>query len=91
MTYHPHDQHDQHDPSRQVIIKDRVVVRDDTKISGATMLGALVAIVLVGGALVYAFSGDRDTAVSANTPAAERSAPDSTTGQGQRARAPKVQ
>ena len=33
----------------------RVIVRDDTNFSGATMFGALVAIVL-GSALVYAFA-----------------------------------
>ena len=60
-------------PPEQRVIKDKVVVRDDSKMSGATMLGALVALILIGGALMYAFSGDRQTAST--------SAPPATTGQ----------
>jgi len=54
------------------------------------MLGVLIAIVLAGGALVYALSGPHDTTASSfNALAPERS--DSTVGQGQRAPAPKAQ
>ena len=56
-------------PPEQRVIKDKVVVRDDSKMAGTTMLGALVALVLIGGALLYAFSGDRQTA-SINAPPA---------------------
>ena len=56
-------------PEQTRVIKDKVVVRDDSNMSGAVMLGALVAILLIGGALMYAFSGDRQT-VSTNTPPA---------------------
>ena len=61
------------------LIKDRVVVRDDCKLAGVTMLGVLVAIVLAGGALVYALSGPHDTTASFNAPTPERS--DGTVGQ----------
>ncbi len=86
MTDHLNDRSDPHKP---VVIKDRVVVRDDSKLAGVTMLGALVAIVLAGGALVYALSGPHDTTASVNAPTPERS--DATVGQGQRAPAPKAQ
>jgi len=80
---------DRDDPHKTVTIKDRVVVRDDSKLAGVTMLGVLVAIVLAGGALVYALSGPHDTTTSVNVPTPERS--DGTVGQGQRAPAPKTQ
>jgi hypothetical protein len=80
---------DRSDPHKTVVIKDRVVVRDDSHLAGVTMLGALVAIVLAGGALVYALSGPHDTTASFNAPTPERS--DATVGQGQRAPAPKAQ
>ena len=86
MTEHLNDQSDPHKP---LVIKDRVVVRDDSKLAGVTMLGALVAIVLAGGALVYALSGPHDTTASVTVPTPERS--DATLGQGQRAPAPKAQ
>ena len=87
MTEHLNDRSD---PHKTVVIKDRVVVRDDTRLAGVTMLGVLVAIVLAGGALVYALSGPHDTTASSfNAPTPERS--DSTVGQGQRAPAPKAQ
>ena len=86
MTEHLDDRSDPHKP---LVIKDRVVVRDDSKLAGVTMLGALVAIVLAGGALVYALSGPHDTTASVNAPTPERS--DATVGQGQRAPAPKAQ
>ena len=76
-------------PRKSVVIQDRVVVRDDSKLAGVTMLGVLVAIVLAGGALVYALSGPHDTTTSVTGPAPERS--DSTVGQGQRAPAPTAQ
>jgi hypothetical protein len=79
---------DQNDPRKSVVIQDRVVVRDDSKLAGVTMLGLLVAIVLAGGALVYALSGPHDTTTSVNVPTPERS--DSTVGQGQRAPVPKT-
>ena len=85
MTEHLNDRSDPHQP---LVIKDRVVVRDDSKLAGATMLGALVAILLAGGALVYALSGPHDT-TSVTAPTPERS--DATVGQGQRAPAPKAQ
>jgi hypothetical protein len=85
MTDHLNDRNDAH---KSVVIKDRVV-RDDSKLAGVTMLGVLVAIVLAGGALVYALSGPHDTTTSVNVPAPERS--DGTVGQGQRAPAPKAQ
>ena len=80
---------DQSDPHKTVVIKDRVVVRDDSNLAGVTMLGALVAIVLAGGALVYALSGPHNTTTSVNAPTPERS--DATVGQGQRAPASKAQ
>jgi hypothetical protein len=80
---------DRNDAHKSVVIKDRVVVRDDSKLAGVTMLGMLVAIVLAGGALVYALSGPHDTTTSVNAPTPERS--DGTVGQGQRAPAPKAQ
>ena len=80
---------DQSDPHKTVVIKDRVVVRDDSNLAGVTMLGALVAIVLAGGALVYALSGPHNTTTSVNAPTPERS--DVTVGQGQRAPATKAQ
>jgi hypothetical protein len=80
---------DRSNPHKMVAIKDRVVVRDDSKLAGVTMLAALVAIVLAGGALVYALSGPHDTTTSVNAPTPERS--DSTVGQGQRTPAPKAQ
>ena len=86
MTDH---RNDQSDPHKTVVIKDRVVVRDDSNLAGVTMLGVLVAIVLAGGALVYALSGPHDTTASVNAPTPERS--DATVGQGQRAPAPKAQ
>ncbi len=76
------DPNDLRTPARQVMIKDRVLVSDDSRMSGATMLGGLVAVMLIGGALLFAFSGDRDSTASVNAPASERSMPDSTTGQG---------
>jgi len=85
MTYQPDDPRH---PSRQMTIKERVIVRDDTKISGATILAALVAIMLVGGALVYVFSSDRDSTASVTAPTSEQS--DATTGQGQRASTPQA-
>jgi hypothetical protein len=85
MTEHLNDRSDPHKP---LVIKDRVVVRDDSKLAGVTMLGALVAILLAGGALVYALSGPHDT-TSVNAPTPERT--DATVGQGQRAPAPKAQ
>jgi hypothetical protein len=86
MTEHLNDRSDLHKP---LVIKDRVVVRDDSKLAGVTMLGALVAIMLAGGALVYALSGPHGTTASFNAPTPERS--DATVGQGQRAPAPKAQ
>ena len=86
MTEHLNDQSD---PHKSVVIKDRVVVRDDSSLAGVTMLGALVAIVLAGGALVYALSGPHNTTTSVNAPTPERS--DGTVGQGQRAPASKAQ
>jgi hypothetical protein len=83
------DLNDRSDPRKTVVIRDRVVVRDDSKLAGVTMLAALVAIVLAGGALVYALSGPHDTAASVSAPTPERS--DGTVGQGQRAPAPKAQ
>ena len=80
---------DRNDPHQPVVIKDRVVVRDDSKLAGVTILGVLVAIVLAGGALVYALSSPHGTTASVNAPTPERS--DSTVGQGQRAPAPKAQ
>lgn len=86
MTEHLNDRSD---PHKTVAVKDRVVVRDDSKLAGVTMLGVLVAIVLAGGALVYALSGRHDTTTSVNAPIQERS--DGTVGQGQRAPASKAQ
>jgi hypothetical protein len=86
MTEHLNNQSD---PHKSVVIKDRVVVRDDSNLAGVTMLGALVAIVLAGGALVYALSGPYNTTASVNAPTPERS--DATVGQGQRAPAPTAQ
>jgi hypothetical protein len=80
---------DQNGPHQSVVIKDRVVVRDDSNLAGVTMLGVLVAIVLAGGALVYALTGPHDTTALVNAPTPERS--DATVGQGQRAPAPKAQ
>jgi hypothetical protein len=85
MTEHLNDRSD---PHKTVVIQDRVVVRDDSKLAGVTMLGVLVALVLAGGALVYALSGPHDTVTSV-TPTPEQSG--STVGQGQRAPAPKAQ
>jgi len=86
MTEHLNDR----DPHKPVVIKDRVLVRDDSKLAAVTMLGVLVAIVLAGGALVYALSGPHGTTTSSfNAPTPERS--DSTVGQGQRAPAPNAQ
>jgi len=78
---------DRSDPHKPLVIKDRVVVRDDSKLAGVTMLAALVAIMLAGGALMYALSGPHDTTTSVNAPAPERS--DATVGQ--RTPAPKAQ
>jgi hypothetical protein len=86
MTDHLNDRNEQRQP---IVIKDRVVVRDDSKLAGVTMLGVLIAIVLAGGALVYALSGPHDTTTSSfNAPTPERSG---TVSQGQRAPAPKAQ
>jgi hypothetical protein len=80
---------ERNDPRKAVMIRDRVVVRDDSKLAGITMLGVLVAIVLAGGALVYAISGPHDTTtISVIAPTPERS--NSTVGQGQSAPAPKT-
>jgi hypothetical protein len=86
MTEHLNDRSDPHQP---LVIKDRVVVRDDSKLAGVTMLGALVAIMLAGGALVYALSGSHDKTTSVTAPTPERS--DTTVGQGHRAPAPRTQ
>ncbi len=85
MIDHLNDRNDAH---KSVAIRDRVD-RDDSKLTGVTVLGMLVAIVLAGGALVYALSGPHDTTTSVNAPTPERS--DGTVGQGQRAPAPKAQ
>jgi hypothetical protein len=81
---------DRNDPQKSVVIKDRVVVRDDSKLSGVTMLAALVAIVIAGGALVYALSSPHDTTTTAIAPSTERSG-SGTVGQAPRAPAPKAQ
>jgi hypothetical protein len=80
---------DRNDPDKSVLIKDRVVVRDDSKLSGVTMLAALVAIVIAGGALVYALTGSHDTTTTAIAPSTEQS--DGTVGQAPRAPAPNAQ
>jgi hypothetical protein len=75
MTEHLNDRSD---PHKTVVVKDRVV-RDDSNLVGMTIFGMLVAIVLAGGALVYALSGPHDTTASFNAPTPERS--DGTVGQ----------
>lgn len=76
MTYHPHDHHE---PPKTVRIKDKVVVRDDSRMAGTAMLAVLVAII-IGAVIFYAMSNNRPT--TASGPSVERSAPGSTTGQG---------
>jgi hypothetical protein len=73
MTMHPND------PNYR-----RELVRETTEegMSTATWAGIAVAVMVVGGIAMYAFSNRESTTASSNQPAIERTAPPVTTGQG---------
>ena len=62
----------------------RQLIRETNEegISTATWAGIAVAVMLVGGIAMYAFSSGTTTTASSNLPGIERSVPPVTTGQG---------
>ena len=62
----------------------RELVRETNEegMSTATWAGIAVAVMVVGGVAMYAFSNHETTTASSNQPAIERTAPPITTGQG---------
>ena len=55
---------------------------DEEGMSTAAWAGIAVAVMVVGGVAMYAFSSSNTTTASSNQPGIERSVPPATTGQG---------
>ena len=55
---------------------------DEEGMSTAAWAGIAVAVMVIGGVAMYAFSGGGSTTTSSNQPGIERSVPPATTGQG---------
>jgi len=73
MTMNPNDPNYRRDFERAA---------DEEGMSTATWAGIAVAVMVVGGIAMYAFSGSNTTTTSSTQPGIERSAPPATTGQG---------
>ena len=74
MTMHPSDPNYRRELEREV---------DEEGMSTATWAGIAVAVMVIGGVAMYAFSShESSTTASVKQPGIERSAPPATTGQG---------
>jgi hypothetical protein len=78
MAY-PHEPKDPRDPAYRAEFEREA---DEEGMSTTAWAGIVFALLLIGGVMVYAFTGDRSTTASNTQPGIEQTTPPVTTGQG---------